>query len=126
MTIKQENKKTRPLTAKQRSFVKHYVETNNATKSATLAKYNAKTDNTMRAIASENLTKPNIINEIQRYFDKQDLEISKVIQAHELNILQDKQLAVSQQAINTYYDITGISRHNDNNKTNIAFILNVE
>jgi phage terminase small subunit len=47
------------LTTKQRLFVEAYLVTANATESARRAGYKG-SENTLRAIASENLTKPNI------------------------------------------------------------------
>jgi len=47
------------LTVKQKAFADHYLETRNGQESARKAGYDAD-DNTLRAIASENLTKPNI------------------------------------------------------------------
>lgn len=56
-------KKLQKLTKKQRGFVKDYVETGNGQISA-LRNYDTEDENTARAIASENLTKPNIQNAI--------------------------------------------------------------
>ena len=58
----------RPLTAKQRAFVQHIV--NNPKDSATQAVkavYSDTTDATARNIASENLSKPNIVTELAKY-----------------------------------------------------------
>lgn len=52
------------LTRKQKGFVKDYVETGNGALAAR-KNYDVSTDLTARVIASENLTKPNIINAIQ-------------------------------------------------------------
>lgn len=51
--------KTRRLTKKQKDFVKEYIETGNGTQAA-LKAYNTDKPNTAKAIASENLTKPNV------------------------------------------------------------------
>lgn len=53
------------LTAKQKAFIEHYLETLNATQAATLAGYEGNYA-TLRSIGSENLTKPNIEAEISR------------------------------------------------------------
>jgi hypothetical protein len=55
------------LTAKQRAFVDEYVQDFNATRAAIDAGYSKKT---ARAIASENLTKPNIQEEIQNIINQ--------------------------------------------------------
>lgn len=57
------------LTAKQRAFIAFYVETWNATEAAKLAGYKGNYA-TLRSIASENLTKPNIQAEINKRFQK--------------------------------------------------------
>lgn len=51
------------LTKKQRGFVKDYIETGIGSLAAK-KNYNVANDATARAVASENLTKPNIINAI--------------------------------------------------------------
>ena len=52
------------LTIKQRGFIKEYVNTGNATKSA-LKVYGAKDYNTAKSIGHENLTKPHLAKEIK-------------------------------------------------------------
>ena len=55
---------SRTLTKKQKNFVKEYVKTGNGQNSA-LKSYNVSNENVARNIASENLTKPNILKSIQ-------------------------------------------------------------
>lgn len=52
------------LTKKQRGFVKDYIETGSGVVAAR-NNYDVANDNTARAIASENLTKPIIVNAIE-------------------------------------------------------------
>lgn len=54
----------RGLTKKQKGFVKEYIKTGNGRK-AVLKNYDTTDDNVAGAIASENLTKPNIQNAIK-------------------------------------------------------------
>lgn len=54
----------RELTKKQKGFVKDYVETGNGSLAAK-KNYDVEADVTARSIASENLTKPNIVKAIQ-------------------------------------------------------------
>ena len=56
--------KTPKLTKKQKGFVKDYIETGNGSLAAK-KNYNVSSDLTARVIASENLTKPNIVNSIK-------------------------------------------------------------
>jgi len=55
--------KSQGLTAKQKAFIAHYLECWNATEAARRAGY---AERSIRSIASENLTKPNIRAEIDR------------------------------------------------------------
>lgn len=55
----------RTLTKKQRGFVKDYIQTGNGTKSA-LKNYDTEDYGTAQNIASENLTKPIIVNAIHK------------------------------------------------------------
>lgn len=53
------------LTKKQRKFVNRYADTGNATLAVKEAGYDVANDLTARVIGSENLTKPNIIEELR-------------------------------------------------------------
>ena len=57
------------LTKKQQDFADEYVKTGNGRQSA-LKAYNTEDGNTAGAIASENLTKPNIKKEIEDQTEK--------------------------------------------------------
>lgn len=54
----------RELTKKQKGFVKDYIETGIGSLAVKM-NYDVKDDNTARNIASDNLTKPNIVKSIQ-------------------------------------------------------------
>lgn len=64
---------SRTLTKKQKGFVADYVKTGNGSLAAK-NNYDVVDDLTARVIASENLTKPNIITAIQDAFTDEDLE----------------------------------------------------
>ncbi len=57
-------KKKRRLSKKQRGFIKDYIATGNGTQAA-LENYDVTTTHSATVIASENLTKPEIINAIE-------------------------------------------------------------
>lgn len=57
------------LTEKQKRFADYYIETGNATESAIKAGYSKKT---AKEIGSENLTKPNISEYIQKAIEEKD------------------------------------------------------
>lgn len=59
------------LTEKQKRFCEYYLQTGNATESATRAGYSKKT---AKVTASENLTKPNIRSYIDERMEKADKE----------------------------------------------------
>jgi hypothetical protein len=58
-------KKLRRLTLKQRGFVKRFIETKNGTRAA-LDNYDTTDRNTAAMIASDNLTKPNVRQEVEQ------------------------------------------------------------
>jgi len=68
------------LTLKQLKFIQIYIETGNATKAA-MTVYNCKNENTAKSLGSENLTKPDIACEIDKYRKEGGLSIQKAINA---------------------------------------------
>ena len=68
------------LTLKQLKFIQIYIETGNATKAAMEA-YRCKNENVAKSLGSENLTKPDIAYEIDKYRKKGGLSIQKAINA---------------------------------------------
>ena len=68
------------LTLKQLKFIQIYIETGNATKAAMEA-YSCKNENVAKSVGSENLTKPDIACEIEKYRKKGGLSIQKAINA---------------------------------------------
>jgi hypothetical protein len=68
------------LTLKQLKFIQIYIETGNATKAA-MTVYNCKNENTAKSLGSENLTKPDIACEIEKYRKEGGLSIQKAINA---------------------------------------------
>ena len=109
-----------PLTLKQTRFIKHFIESGDATKAAQKAYPNAVSHN---AIASENLSKPTVISEIERRLEAQGLDLDVVLRTHKRNITQDKDLSVSQRAIDSYYKVTG-RYNNEQAPQRVQFIIN--
>lgn len=67
-------KPPRPLTSKQKLFVKHIIDNPKASATAAAqAAYNTTTNGSARMIASDNLTKPNIIIELSKYGSSAEL-----------------------------------------------------
>lgn len=67
-----------PLTHKQTKFVNAYLETRNGTESARKAGYDTD-ENTLRAIASENLTKPSIQAHLQHALKQRQISPDEVL-----------------------------------------------
>ena len=57
--------KKQKLTPKQQRFVSEYLKTGNATEAAKAAGYKGN-NNTLRVVGAENLTKPNVIEAIEK------------------------------------------------------------
>lgn len=66
------------FTAKQKAFIEYYLETLNATEAARLAGYKGNYA-TLRSIGSENLTKPNIADEIEHRFKNMAMEADEAL-----------------------------------------------
>jgi len=73
-------KGTKRLTLKQLKFIQRYLETKNATQAA-MEVYRCKNLRVAAALGSENLTKPDIACEIDKYRKEGGLSIQKAINA---------------------------------------------
>jgi len=68
----------RDLTAKQRAFVLAYVRTRNATEAASIAGYKGNR-NTLHSVGTENLRKPAIRAEVERYWREQGMGLDEIV-----------------------------------------------
>ena len=66
------------LTRRQKEFIRHYIQTKNATKAAILAGYS---ERTASQAGSRLLTKVNVKAEIERYFKSLDMSKEDIIRA---------------------------------------------
>lgn len=106
--------KTDNLTLKQRLFCKYYVETlGNGTEAAIKAGYvvrqvNGESDRKLaKSIASENLTKPDILEYLNTLLEKSGLN-DQMVGAHlKFLINQFEDLPVKTRAIDIYYKLHG-------------------
>lgn len=89
------------LTKKQRGFVKDYIETGNGQESA-LNNYDTEDLNTARAIASENLTKPNIQNAIAEALP------DELLSKKHLQFLNSKREEIGIKALDMGYKVKGL------------------
>lgn len=72
----QEQARALALTDKQQAFINEYLKCWNATEAARRAGYS---ERSIRSIASENLTKPDIADEIQRRIDEDAMSADEVL-----------------------------------------------
>jgi len=93
-------------TLKEKRFAQVYVEKKSATK-ALLDAYDIKTKNrnSVHQMATQTLRKPQVQSEIERIYAREGLDDSNVARVHARNLEQDKNLAVSQQAVRDYHTI---------------------
>lgn len=116
----------RRLTLKQEGFIRDVIKTKNLTKSALNNYEIAKSprDMTARVIGSENLAKPYIKEEINKRLAENGLDIDTIINTHKRNLLQNKNLSVSQTAVKDAYDLYGLTGNKEQKtQTNIAIIM---
>lgn len=73
-------KNSKRLTLKQKKFISKYLENGGNGQEAVLLTYNTQDSNTARAIASENLTKPNVQEHIQRLSKKHEITVDLVLE----------------------------------------------
>ena len=83
--LSKKNVKKRPLTFKQKAFIKEYIQTGNATESANKV-YNVNNRVTAGAVGAENLQKPQIKQEIEAICNKAGLTKERITQAMYDNI----------------------------------------
>lgn len=67
-------------TLKQRLFVKEYIKNNGNGTQAVLKVYDTTDPNTAKAISSENLTKPDVQEELKRAINKEELQLNTLTQ----------------------------------------------
>lgn len=103
------------LTLKQKSFVKDYLQTGNASL-AVQKNYNVKDNATARTIGSENLTKPNIKESIQEALETQGLtdthlasKVAELVNAKKrITVLHKGEVEMIKEEIDTYAVKSGL------------------
>jgi len=116
-------KTPRKLSLKQNGFVADTIITKNPTE-AIVRNYNVKDRIVAKSMASENLAKPYIQEEINKKLEDSGLSIEHLTQIHRRNLDQSKQLGVSQSAVETGYKLHGLLRDKeDKGNTNIAIVI---
>lgn len=101
--------KLKPLTLKQKKFVEVTAKTLNATEGARQAynlggKGGTSNETTVRTIASENLTKPNIAEAIETLLKEDKTSVEMI---HKRNMAQNNSIPASNQAVEMYYKLNG-------------------
>jgi len=124
--------KKRRLTKKQRGFVNDYADTGNATQ-AVKNNYDVKNDLTARVIGSENLTKPNIIEELKllgfdsnnakrvvgEILNDESVEPKDRLKAGEIVLKASGDMAPEKQGNTTNIQVNMISYARDNNSPQV-------
>ncbi len=113
---------TTKLSLKQKRFCQYYIETHgNGTEAVLKAGYdinmkNGSPDrNIAKSIASENLTKPDILAHINDLLDKAGMCDENVAIQHLFLINQHQDLGVKTRAIDMYYKLKGAYKQTDHN-----------
>lgn len=115
--------KKRVPTDNQKIFVKEYVKDRNASRAARVAYPTAK-HNVATAIGYENLRKPYIRAEIETLLLENGISLSEIVHIHKRNMVQDKHLPTSQKAVDTAYNLLGLTdKEKDSNTLNVAFVI---
>jgi hypothetical protein len=81
-------RKPRRITVKQKLFAQEYVKSKGNGQQSALKVYDTKDDHVARSIATENLTKPVVADEIRKGFEKAGLTINKAFELHTEGMLR--------------------------------------
>jgi phage terminase small subunit len=95
----------KPLTIKQKKFVKAYVATDGNGQEAAKQVYNVKTDGVARSMASENLTKPNVRFAIDQSLEKHHITMDAAIRPIADGLKAEK-VSISGQGDQAFAEIT--------------------
>jgi len=95
----------KPLTVKQKKFVKEYVAKDGNGQEAAKAVYGVSNDNSARQLASENLTKPNIKFAIEQALEKHGITMDAAIKPIADGLLADK-VSISGQGDQAFAEVT--------------------
>ncbi len=80
------------MNERQRKFVREYIKTNNATQAAITAGYSKKT---AYSIGNENLKKPEIKKELEKYQEKQQKKFEYTVEDSFNNLRKAQELALN-------------------------------
>ncbi len=116
--------KGKKLTNKQKAFAQQYVANKMNGTQAALKVYDVANENVAASVASENLGKPKIKEEIALLLRQNDVELGEIIGIHKRNMLQDINYPTSQKAVDSFYEILGMKAGDKpTNNVQVAFII---
>ena len=95
----------KPLTVKQKKFVKAYVAKDGNGQEAVKAVYDVNSDTTARSIASENLTKPNVKFAIEQALEKHGITLDAAIKPIKDGLGAEK-VSISGQGNQAFAEVT--------------------
>ncbi len=108
------------LSIKQKLFCQYYIETfGNGTEAVLMAGYDVSKKNgtpdrnLAKSIASENLTKPDILACINGLLNKAGMNDEMVAVQHSFLIKQHQDLGIKTRAIDMYYKLRGLYKQTD-------------
>ena len=109
---------------KNKLFVREYVS-NGQNGAKAYLKINPNASPTTATVnASKKLLNTDIQRDITELLQDNGLNIRDIVKTHKRNMLQDKQLSVSQSAVDTGYKLYGhLNNKDDGTKTNIAIVF---
>ena len=116
-------KKLKAIT-RAKKYAKKYIETGGNQTEAYKGINPTVTRKTAQVEGSKELLKPITQLEIRKLFEAEDLNLNNVLRIHKRNLNQSKQLGVSQSAVNDYYELTGVKRRDNEERTQIAIVIN--
>ena len=96
---------SKPLTIKQKKFVKAYVKTDGNGQESAKAAYDVKSDAVARSLASENLTKPNVRYAIEQSLIKHGITMDRAIKPISDALDADK-ISISGQGDQAFAEVT--------------------
>lgn len=97
--------KLKELSLKQKVFIDKTLETLSPTEGAMVA-YDVKKRTTASAIATENLSKPTIREEILRRLEEKEVNVDTSVGTLKRNIKQSKNYAASNTALDMFFNLT--------------------
>ena len=111
-------------TIKQKEWLKQTVITKNPSLAARMA-YNVKDNHMASVMASENLAKPYLREELNKMLEQYDLVLEDTIKEHKWVITQRKDISSKMRGIREHYEVLGLrnKRNYDEKPIRIGLVV---